>query len=51
MNTRFLKRVRNLYCIDGVPTHIQRHNCRQWIKSIRFLGNKWLLAEQVVRVK
>jgi hypothetical protein len=51
MNTAFLKRVRNLYCIDGVPVSTQRHNCRQWIKSIRFLGDKWLLAQQVQRVK
>jgi hypothetical protein len=49
MKTNFLKRVRRLYCVDGVPSHIQRHNCRQWIKSIRFLGDKWLLAKQIER--
>lgn len=51
MNTAFLKRVRRLYCVDGVPAHIQRHNCRQWIKSIRFLGDKWLLAKQIERTQ
>jgi hypothetical protein len=49
MKTAYLTRVRSLYCVAGVPTHIQRHNCRQWIKSIRFLGDKWLLAKQVGR--
>jgi hypothetical protein len=49
MNTTFLTRVRSLYCIEGVPVSTQRHNCRQWIKSIRFLGDKWLLAKQITR--
>lgn len=49
MNTQALKTVRRLFCIDGVPTHIQRHNCKQWVKSIRHLGNNWLLAKQVER--
>ena len=51
MNTAFLKRVRRLYGVDGVPAHIQRHNCRQWVKSIRFLGDKWLLAKQIERTQ
>jgi hypothetical protein len=51
MNTTFLTRVRGLYCVDGVPVSTQRHNIRQWIKSIRFLGDKWLLAKPVNRVK
>jgi len=51
MNTQALTKVRQLFCVDGVPAHIQRHNCRQWIKSIRFLGDKWLLAKQVGRTQ
>ena len=51
MKTAYLTRVRSLYYVPGVPTHIQRHNCRQWIKSIRFLGDKWLLAKQVERTQ
>jgi hypothetical protein len=38
MNTTFLKRVRALY-----PQ--SRHNQRQWIKSIRHLGAKWLVGQ------
>lgn len=51
MNTHALSKVRNLFCIDGVPKNVQRHNCRQWVKSIRFLGNKWLLATPITRAK
>ena len=51
MNTQALKQVRSLFCVDGVPEHTQRHNCRQWVKSIRFLGDKWLLAKKVTRAE
>jgi hypothetical protein len=47
MKTAYLKRVRSLFCCANVPTHVQRHNCRQWVKSVRFLGDKWLLATQI----
>lgn len=45
MNTQALIKVRKLFCIPGVPTHIQRHNCRQWIKSVRQLGDRWLVRK------
>jgi hypothetical protein len=51
MNTQALKQVRSLFCVKGVPVSTQRHNCREWVKSIRFLGDKWLLASKVERVK
>jgi hypothetical protein len=44
MNTSMLKRVRLLFVNDLTPAHTQRHNMRQWIASIRMLGDKWLLA-------
>jgi hypothetical protein len=50
MNVQALKTVRRLYCIDGVPTSTQRHNCHQWVRSLRFLGNKWLLATPVSKL-
>jgi hypothetical protein len=49
MNTKMLKRVRSLFNVEGVPTHTNRHNQRQWVRSIRFLGDKWLLATPVQR--
>jgi hypothetical protein len=38
MNTTYLIKVRALY------PH-SRHNQRQWIKSIRHLGARWLLGQ------
>lgn len=49
MNTVALTKVRTLFCVQGVPVSTQRHNCRQWVKSIRHLGDKWLLAKKVTK--
>lgn len=49
MNTTALRRVRQLFNAENVPAHINRHNQRQWVRSIRFLGDKWLLAKHVER--
>lgn len=38
MKTNMLTRVRRLYPND-------RHMVRQWVKSVRFLGDRWLLAK------
>jgi len=51
MKTAYLTHVRGLYRINGVPVSTQRHNMREWVKSIRFLGDKWLLAKPINRVK
>ena len=45
MKTRALKLVRELFAVDYVPLHTQRHNQRQWVKSVRRLGDRWLLAK------
>lgn len=44
MNTKLLIKVRTLY-----PQ--SRHNQRQWIKSVRHLGSRWLLAQPQAREK
>jgi hypothetical protein len=41
MKTKALKMVRQLFAVD----HTQRHNQRQWVKSVRQLGDRWLLAK------
>jgi hypothetical protein len=48
MNTRFLKRARELFNVSDTPAQ-NRHNQRAWVRSLRFLGDKWLLAKQVER--
>lgn len=49
MNTKMLKHVRQLFNTEGVDKRINRHNQRQWVRSIRHLGDKWLLAKHVTR--
>lgn len=49
MNTQVLRNVRKLFNVDYVPRHVNRHNQRQWVRSIRNLGDRWLLAQQVKR--
>lgn len=49
MNTTALRYVRRLFNVQNVPAHTNRHNQRQWVRSIRFLGDKWLLAAPVAR--
>ena len=44
MNTQALLMARRLFQIDGVPLHTQRHNIRFWVRSVRYLGDKWLIA-------
>lgn len=47
MNTSLLKHVRTLFVHDMVPTSTARHNMRQWVRSVRMLGDKHLLAIKV----
>jgi hypothetical protein len=49
MNTTQLTRCRRLFGNDLAPRHVIRHNQRQWVRSIRQLGNKWLLAQPVAK--
>ena len=45
MKTNMLTRARNHFsCAD---TKTNRHNQRAWIRSIRLLGDKWLLAKPI----
>jgi hypothetical protein len=43
MKTEMLIKVRRLFNVDYVPQSTNRHNQRQYIKSIRQLGDKWLI--------
>jgi hypothetical protein len=48
MNTTRLRQVRRAFPhIPSVPASTIRHNRRAWIRSIRELGDKWLLAAPV----
>ena len=49
MNTRMLRLARTLWASGD--RRVDRHNTRQWIRSIRMLGDKWLLAVPARRIK
>jgi hypothetical protein len=48
MNTALLRRARILWASGDRRT--DRHNQRAWVRSIRSLGDKWLLAQPVRRI-
>lgn len=45
MNTTRLAQARKLFWHRDVDPRVARHNIRQWARSVRFLGSKWLLAQ------
>lgn len=47
MNTKLLRIARKNFCRDYIPVSTQRHNIRAWVRSLRFLGDKWLLAQHI----
>jgi hypothetical protein len=49
MNTTMLRRVRRHFCSDLVPMHVNRANRRAWVRSVRLLGARWLLAKPMER--
>ena len=44
MNTTMLTRVRRHFVHAMAPRHVQRHNMRAWVRSVRQLGSRWLIA-------
>lgn len=50
MNTQMLRRVRRLFNNEFAPRHIRRHNMRQWVRSVRHLGDEWVLRKHQERV-
>ena len=51
MNTRFLKRVRAMFASYDAPPEVIRSYQRQWVRSVRKLGDKWLIAKQIERIE
>ena len=47
MNTQALKTVRRLFNVDYVSKEQNRHNQRAWVRSVRILGDRWLLSQKV----
>jgi hypothetical protein len=51
MDTTKLKYVRQLFQTYQAPPQTIRSYQRQWIRSIRHLGDNWLLAKKVERLE
>lgn len=51
MNTRFLTHVRKIFASYDAPPETIRSYQRQWIRSVRQLGDKWLVAKQIARIE
>lgn len=49
MNTTLLRRARRHFSSDLVPMHVNRANRLAWVRSLRFLGSRWLLAKPLER--
>lgn len=49
MNTKLLKHTRELFKTYNVSESVRRDYRRKWIRSVRLLGDKWLLANHVLR--
>jgi len=49
MNTKLLKHTRELFKSYDVPEHVRRSYRLKWIRSVRLLGDKWLLAKHIQR--
>lgn len=47
MNTRILSMARRHYVRPEVPRSTQRHNITQWARAVRYLGQRWLIAQPV----
>ena len=51
MNTQALKYVRQLFVTYQASPQTIRSYQRQWIRSVRNLGDNWLLAKKVERLE
>lgn len=50
MNTTLLRRARELFASDWVDRELMRYNIRAWVKSLRFLGPRWVNRRPVQRI-
>lgn len=44
MKTTLLTTARRLWCVGHADRATQRANMRKWVRSLRQLGNRWVMA-------
>jgi hypothetical protein len=50
MNIRYLTHVRKIFSTYDAPPEVIRSYQKQWVKSVRQLGDKWLVAKPIERI-
>ena len=50
MNTTMLKTARRLWCVGHADRDTQRGNIRKWVRSVRLLGDRWVMAAREQRL-
>jgi hypothetical protein len=50
MNTSMLKTARRLWCVGHADRDTQRGNIRKWVRSVRLLGDRWVMASREQRL-
>lgn len=50
MNTTLLTTARRLWCIGHADRATQRTNIRKWVRSVRLLGDRWVMAAREPRL-
>ena len=51
MNTHYLVQVRKIFSTYDAPPQVIRSYQKQWVKSVRQLGDKWLVAKPIERIQ
>jgi len=51
MNTHYLTQVRRIFRTYDAPPQVIRSYQKQWVKSVRQLGDKWLVAKPIERIQ
>ncbi len=50
MNTTMLKTARRLWCMGHADRATQRANIHKWVRSVRLLGDRWVMAAREPRL-
>jgi hypothetical protein len=51
MNIRYLTQVRRIFSTYDAPPEVIRSYQKQWVRSVRQLGDKWLVAKPIERIQ
>jgi len=51
MDITYLRMARRLWNVDYIPYWENRANQRKWIRSLRLLGDNWLLKDKMSRLE